>query len=84
MKKYKCSPINYFLFAQTQETNESTLVEHQETQPEEDNKQGENVPIVDSAATREQASNPSLNEEEVEETGTATTTEEVKLHNLFL
>lgn len=86
-----------FLFEHVQETNESTGIEHQNTQPEEGKKQGQDVfpvvhsaeqdvfPIVDSsAATGEQDPKPSLNKEEVAETAPTTRTEEVKLQNLFL
>lgn len=74
-----------FLFEQAQEKNEDTSTEQQDTQPEKANKQEEDVlPIVDSAATGEQAQKCSLNEEPLEEMAAATTTKEVMLHKLLI
>jgi hypothetical protein len=78
-------PFNYFfVLQQPQQIEESTDIQHQQKQPEETIKQGEqDIPTVDRDGTHDQAQNTSLNKQEIAGARAATTTEKVKLHKLL-
>ena len=87
------------MIEQTKEANESTGVEQQNSQQEDDKKQGQRVftvvdnpatgeqevlQIIDNAAATGQDAKHSKNKEEEAHTAPQTMTEEVKLQNMFL